>query len=557
MGHTNRRSFLAFLAGTSLHSLALRPALARTNRPAPKPRRLIVNCDGSVIHCWGRTIVQPAHETLTRQQFVELVFGPIEDAGVDALFFSFGSGNVAEYQSNVLEWPGQADAFKFPDSRTWHGGIEVDPSDQYRNPHGLAAAGHNPPNVIVEECHRRGMDAFVSLRMNDTHDAQHPKGDRPNPELPTFKRQNPHWLVENLDRWSALNYAKPQVRALKLRVIEEFFDRWDFDGIELDWLRHTVNFPRGTEQENAKYLTDFLRQVRQSLDARAAVRGRPIEIAVRVPERLAWCLLGGYDVPAWIKEGLIDILILGHGLNELPTLDEFRTYASELPIYPCIVPFGNGYRISPDELIRGSAANLWHCGASGIYAFNWSNYGMWRRDLLSELADPGKLAKGNKHYLAAQRFDAGPSVGTDYLRFNTAYRAAQVPTDLNVADGARDISLYLSTVPGAAELWLATRYNQQGDELAVRCNGVDLANSVRGEELKSVGYDLKLAPGNGMIGLPETEAWDMRFTAQVWKLPVKEIVAGKNVITLQLKARGAGSEKSLQIRRVEIRADSV
>lgn len=188
---------------------------------------------------------------------------------MDAVFFSFGSGNVAEYQSDVLEWPGEADRFIFPKDRKWHGGIGVDPRDQYLNPKTMAERDHNPPAVVVEECHRRGMDAFVSLRMNDIHDGQHPQGAWPNPELPTFKRQNPDWLVEDLDWWSALNYAHPRVRALKLRVMEEFFDRWDFDSIELDWLRHSLYFPRGTERENGKHLTNFMRQVRNCLNKRA------------------------------------------------------------------------------------------------------------------------------------------------------------------------------------------------------------------------------------------------------------------------------------------------
>ena len=170
--------------------------------------------------------------------------------------------------------------------KAWHGGIEVDPKDQYLNPKSLADAGHNPPAVIVEECHKRGLGAFVSLRMNDIHDGQHPKGTLPNPELPSFKRINPDWLVDDLDWWTALKFEHPQVRALKLEVVEEFFDRWDFDGIELDWLRHTLYFRRGTERENGKYLTRFLRAVRQSLNRKGAERGRPIEVAVRIPERV-------------------------------------------------------------------------------------------------------------------------------------------------------------------------------------------------------------------------------------------------------------------------------
>ena len=61
----------------------------------------------------------------------------------------------------------------------------------------------------------------------------------------------------------------------------------------------------------------------------------------------------------------MDFLILGQGLTELPELKEFRQPMTRknLPIYPCLYMYGNGYRISPDAVIRGSAANLWRDGS--------------------------------------------------------------------------------------------------------------------------------------------------------------------------------------------------
>ncbi|MCH2203699.1 MAG: hypothetical protein MK102_17155, partial [Fuerstiella sp.] len=158
-------------------------------------RKLLFNWDGSMIHCFGQAALGVDAEHLSLDQFRSLAFSSLDERAVDTVMFSFGSGNVAEYQSNVLEWPGQADRFNFPKSKTWHGGTEVDASDQYRNPRALADAGHNPPEVVVDECHQRGMAAFVSLRMNDCHDGKHGPGTLPNPELATFKRQNPDWLV--------------------------------------------------------------------------------------------------------------------------------------------------------------------------------------------------------------------------------------------------------------------------------------------------------------------------------------------------------------------------
>lgn len=555
MNPINRRQLIKGAAATA----AAVWAVGETHSaPATKPGkyRLLFNWDGSTIHCWGRTLFPDSQCPLTREQFVSLVFTPLDNTAVDAVLFSFGSGNVAEYQSRVLEWPGQADQFRFPESRRWHGGIEVDPQDQYRNPKSLADEGHNPPAVVIEECRRRGLAAFVSLRMNDTHDGQHPRGELPNPELPTFKRQNLHWLVETLDRWTALDYSHPQVRALKLRVIEEFFDRWDFDGIEIDWLHHTLNFPRGTEKANAHFLTDFLRQVRERLNRRAAARGRPIEIAVRVPERLEWCLLGGFDIPAWIERDLFDMLILGQGLTEMPDVQEFRSLMKDrlIPIYPSVYPYGNGYRISPDEVIRGSAANLWRDGADGLYAANWFHYGSWRNELLNEIADPMILAKKAKQYTLVHKFDVGRDIGSDYLRFNTTYQAPQVPLELDVEGGPKTVHLPVADVPSAAELWIGLHFHQPGDMLIVSLNGQPLgpARIDVQTELCTLGHELVIPAGSGLIGLPPQAKLEMRFQGVRLPVPIMTLHPGSNQVALRLEKRGPGSDKLLQVSRIEL-----
>jgi hypothetical protein len=562
----SRRSLIS----TSLSSLG-HLLLAQTQPSAVTPpirrHRILFNWDGSMIHCYGRTALKESKGPLRRSEFVSLVFTPIENTAVDTVLFSFGSGNIAEYQSNVLEWPGQADNFRFPESKTWHGGIAVNASEQYLNPKALADAGCNPPAVIVEECRKRGLSAFVSLRMNDIHDGQHPRDVLPNPELPTFKRQNPDWLVEGLDWWSALDYEKRPVRELKLRVIEEFFDRWDFDGIELDWLRHTLDFRRGTEKENGRYLTQFMRSVRTSLDERSARRGRRIEVAVRVPERVEWCLEGGFEVPTWISEGLVDMLILGQGLTELPAAMAFRNImkANPLPIYGSIYSYGNGYRVSPDEVVRANAANLWRDGADGLYLFNWMYYGTWRKPLLNDIASPTLLPNRNKHYTLVQRFEPTPrQPGADYLRYNSVYKSAPVPfllnagepvktVDLRVADDFRNMSAKSRTT----ELWIAMEYTTPGDVLSLFINDKVL----RPEDwdvaahMATVGYPIQAPPGEGILGLPSDECSNVTFQALRVQVPLSMLCQGLNRLSVRLKARGE-SEKPLRVTRIELRVAS-
>ena len=560
----DRRSFLFAAAGALtapvVPGIETKPA---TKPSRPRARRLLVNWDGSMIHCFGRAALGNPDGPLTREQFVSLVFTPLDEKAVDAVLFSFGSGNVAEYQSNVLEWPGQADQFRFPETRNWHGTLEVDPSDQYRNPRALADAGANPPAVIVEECHKRGIDAFVSLRMNDCHDGQHARGKLPNPELATFKRQNPDWLVPDLDWWTALNFAHPRVRSLKLRVIEEFFDRWDFDGIELDWLRHTLYFPRGTEVENTHHLTALMRKVRDSLKRRAKKRGRPIEVAVRIPERVDWCLAGGFDIRTWIAEDLVDILILGQGLTELPTLKEFRSLMSnrQLPVYPCMTTYGNGYRIYPEDVVRGNAANLWRDGADGLSTFNWFFYGDWRRSLLGQIASPTRLPGLDKQHLLVQRVEAprrGP--GSDYVRFNTQSRAPALPVKLSVGTPKMlSIPLGADCSPGqrhpaTAKLYIAFEFLGNRDELELTLNGHRLEVNTDTEQLQTrpVIRHIEIPPDQGLLGVPATRSMDVSFDGLRIDVPVKILRSGHNQMAIELRRRTPGIEHPLRMLRVEL-----
>ena len=557
----SRRRFL--LAGAG--GLACLADPGRSEGRNSRPGRLLFNCDGSMIHCWGRAALPQNSGPLTRKEFTDLVFAPIGNSGVDTLLFSFGSGNVAEYQSNVLEWPGEADRFRFPESRTWHGGVEVDPKDQYLNPKSLADSGHNPPRIIVDECRRRGMRAFVSLRMNDIHDGQHPRGTLPNPELPTFKRLNPDWLVPDLDWWSALNFEVAPVRELKLRVIEEFFDRWDFDGIELDWLRHTLYFPRGLEREKGKYLTEFMRAVRRSLKQRAAGRGRPIEIAVRVPERVEWCLEGGFEVPTWIREGLVDILILGQGLTECRGLPGFRELMGgrRLPIYPSLYPFGNGYPMYPDEAIRGSAANLWRDGADGLYTFNWFFYGNWRSRLLREISDPDLLRHKDKRYTLVQRFESqrtGLAPRSDSVRFNTMIKAAPLPFTLDRAGAVQTVTVPVadeisstSNPPGRAEL-LVGLDGITGDVLEFSLNGrvLDPREMDPVKDLAQVNLRLDIPSGQGVLGFPPRRRLDMDFSGLRLPVPVARLTPGLNQFSLRLKRRRPDADRPVRVRRIEL-----
>jgi hypothetical protein len=342
-----------------------------------KRRRLIFNCDG-----FG--VFKDAHGDLYR--WIHNVFTGLEDSDVEALLWCDGAGgNTAYFDSQVLELTGQRIGQVSPFLRR------------------LIDEGNDPPKVIVRQAKKRRLDIFYSFRLNDTHDDFMPE------EYPTFKEQHPEWLIgEGHDYGvkTALNFSVPEVRQLKLAVVEEVFRKYDFDGLEIDFLRSPPYFIPGEEPQNAPVLTQFVRDVRQHLNKRAAERGRPVELAARVDENLEACRLDGFDVEAWVREGLVDILILGSGAIDI-AIEEFKELVrgTGVLIYPCLYGWPSRYVPIPAELARGLAANYWHQGADGIYTFNWFPHEANKRyqvDLLSEIGDPQKLA-GKPLMFAADR----------------------------------------------------------------------------------------------------------------------------------------------------------
>lgn len=286
------------------------------------------------------------------------------------------------------------------------------------------------------------------------------------------------------------------------------------------------------------------------------------------PNGLNGVAKGGFDVPAWISENLFDMLILGQGLTELPTLGEFRDLMNDrrLPIYPCLTTYGNGYPISPEPVVRGSAANLWRDGADGIYTFNWFFYGNWRRQLLGEIADPSRLLGRDKLYTLMRRVEAAPrEPGGDYIRYNTQKRAAPLPFNLTVEEGSKSVSISVgpdvrsaAKRPRQAALWIAADFLGERDVLELTLNGHRLqpqANEQR-RTLKTLGRRVQIPMGNGLLGFPAKQFVDATFPGRSFVVPVGHLRPGSNKLSIALKRRTPGFEHPLRVTRLELETHS-
>jgi len=274
--------------------------------------------------------------------------------------------------------------------------------------------GTDPLKIMVDFCRKNNIEIFWSMRMNDTHDAS---GAWYGPLLfPPLKKEHPEWLLGSKDkrpakgRWTAVDYGRPEIRDLAFKFIEEVCQNYDVDGIEMDFFRHLNYFKRpsmGKEasDEERRMMTDLLRRVRKMTEEIGLERGRPILVAVRVPDSVGYCAAMGFDLVGWMEDDLIDIFVpsgyfrlnpwevsveLGHkhGVAVYPCLSESRLRGEAGKVRQSLA----GY--------RARATNAWASGADGVYTFNSFNP---HSPLWSELGDPKVLQTLDKVYTTGAR----------------------------------------------------------------------------------------------------------------------------------------------------------
>lgn len=226
---------------------------------------------------------------------------------------------------------------------------------------------------VIPRCRERGISPWISLRMNDHHYTGDPSRVSPlffdHPEL-------------RINRGKGLfNYARPEVREHYMKLVIEVLQRYDVDGLELDWIRTPNNFNADELERGREILTDFVRDVRKQTQAAGKRLGHPVRLAVRVPDMPDFSLGKGFDAVAWAKEGLLDMLIPSgwwNGFSGIP-VEDWRAQIGPAGKDCLIVPSTagtyactkKGFMMSHNmEAMRGFAAAMFDRGADGIYLFN-------------------------------------------------------------------------------------------------------------------------------------------------------------------------------------------
>ncbi|MBM3276539.1 MAG: hypothetical protein FJY95_00440 [Candidatus Handelsmanbacteria bacterium] len=371
--------------------------------PTPPPYGIIYNWDGAP-HGYGEV-------PQTLEHFLAKTYAPLERTQVGAHFWCVGE-HAARWPSQVLELLGDVHGRRYENAYTYL---------FTENVRGMLERGEDPQAGVLRRGHELGMQVWASIRMNDNHFNGSQAEDLPtlhHTEMTDLRRQHPEWLLgKQTSEWFALswNLAIPQIREHRYAHIKEVCRNWAWDGVELDWQRHAFHLPQDQGYRLRYTLTDLQRAVRGLTDELSQQRDRPFYLAARVAGDLDQCLRLGYDVPAWVEEGLVDLIIPAGGAATDPAVDVagFVTlcHPHDIPVYP---GFDGGL---PDPFVgpednrtkdrmrtRAIASRHWHLGADGIYLFNWHANADSHRDLLTQIGSPRTLARTDKICAATHRF---------------------------------------------------------------------------------------------------------------------------------------------------------
>lgn len=282
----------------------------------------------------------------------------------------------------------------------------------------MLAAGTDPLEVVADFGKRNDIEVFWSFRMNDTHDASSAEYGPIMFRANALKQKHPEWLIgtpENRPKfggWTAVDFGRPEIRDLATRYVEEVCRNYDVDGIELDFFRHPVFFKRAaqtgtpcTDQERA-LMTQMMRQIRKVTETEGRKRGRPILVAVRVPDSVDYSRDVGLDIEHWLAEDLVDLMVVSgyFRLNPWRTSVELGREHG-VPVYPS---FDESRVRDPESkklrttaaAYRGRTLAARHAGADGVYLFNAFNP---KDPIWNELGAPAKLLTLDHDYFASIR----------------------------------------------------------------------------------------------------------------------------------------------------------
>jgi hypothetical protein len=373
---------------------------------AQRPRRIIYNSDADNMFLYVAPPMKPADV----HRYVDELVG----TGVTTLYMCPNYGMVTNYSSEVGEVVG-ANATAEENEKIEQVAKNHSASLERAvvNIRGLIKEGHDPLELILDRAREHKLETFITFRLNECHCVDTPEQYPLNLIISQRWRSHPDWWIGKpgsklgalhqeilgpntspvVGTWlpGGFNFALQQVRDFRLAELRECCERYNIDGLDLDFQRFPMYFPVGEEASHVATMTAWVKSVRQMTHEVGQKRGRPILLSARTMARPEQNPGLGLDPISWARDGLIDFVIQSHYLrNDFPLpVGEYRA------VLPAKMPLYGSIEVTDADSCRRLAQQLWKDGADGLMLFNYFTVRELGREpdfkLINELSDPKLL----------------------------------------------------------------------------------------------------------------------------------------------------------------------
>ena len=416
--------------------------------------------------------------------------------------------------------------------------------------------------VVLEETHRRGLEAFWHHRISESGNVM----DRLNP----VKAEHPDWVIKTFWWQGMWNLAVPEVRDFKVELLRGMAERYDFDGYQIDFHRHIPVLPVGRQWELRDSVTDLMRRVRETLLEVSAAKNKPILLSAKVPRSLEVCRADGFDVVRWVQEGLVDMLTIGSRSFDVDIEGYRAALGPSAKLYPCLDDHhtSDAYQFPPVEVYRGVASAWWRQGADGIETFNWYG-GPVPESSAARGARPGpesqrtayreigsvETLQGKSKVFPVERRGGYPwAEGASGQNLH-----AQLPLKLAYDGRPSDVTLYcaedLNEVPEGVRdvrLCLTVFDSEPGDRVEVKLNGTLLGGGVFDYDWKDPKIFSPLPQQNsGSYGYREVDP-EQKLLLVTYNLDPDAVRLGDNSVSISVTHQVAHILRQLQVEKVEL-----
>ena len=438
MERTDTLNIIVSLFAATLASLCVDDAVAADVPFSARSTVLVLNEDNDHYFKLDRKFMDIAH----LEAYVDRL---AEGGNVTHVFFC-PTGQRASFDSKVWEpiWKGLEE---YPREKIWYLFRQWSENAKLLNDNGI-----DPYAVWIARCRKNGISPWLAPRMNDCHDGAADLS-KPYRSITLWRERKdlhcyPEWNKPDWGRHQ-FDYSHAEVRESALAMLRELFERYDFDGIELDG---GIWFPKEKARASIPVMNAFIREVDAMRREWAGRRGHPILIGAKVSHSPESCRNQGCDVAKWVREGMVDWVICSNGggnpIFDVP-VDAWRKEFGERKDAKVIC--GSNYSYTPSHgmkrqsmtsaMYRGWADAMLTSGADGLYLFNLQYHPVEQAEVVRSGLAPASLLRHERFYHALGgmpvdmpgrgriRFKAGSAATNGISRLVLAFKGDVPPID--------------------------------------------------------------------------------------------------------------------------------